>query len=183
MRPVVALAIALAAASCASGPGQDVASRTGAAADARATVAYGTLVFARERPELAAHARDYLTLVPVAVGPAGSQSLYFYGYVWSTIDKRGLRASDDAAGQFELIADDRRIPLAPVQATPDELGLAVPPVRAPSGSARLLIAATSRETLEFLAAAGKVRAVRVDGDKAERYELWSGNPDSLLAMR
>ena len=176
-------AIALAAASCASGPGHEVSGRTGATADSTVTVAHGTLVFARERPELAAHARDYLTLVPIAVGPSGSQSLYFYGYAWSTIDKRGLPSSDDDAGQFELIADDRRIPLAPVRATPLELGLAVAPVRAPSGSARLLISVTDRETLEYLASANSVRAVLVQENASARYDLWSGKPSSLLAMR
>lgn len=183
LRPAVALAIALAAASCASGPGPDVVGRTGAPVDSTVTVAQGTLVFARERPELAAHARDYLTLVPVAVGGTGSQSLYFYGYVWSTIDKRGLPSSDDDAGQFELIADDRRIPLAPVPVTPRELELAVPPMRAPSASARLVVSATDRETLEFLASAGTIRAVLVQPGGSVRYELWSGNPDTLLAMR
>jgi hypothetical protein len=184
LRPAAVLAMALAAASCASGPGHDVVARTGAPADSTVTVAHGTLVFARERPELAAHARDYLTLAPVAVGGDGSQSLYFYGYVWSTIDKRGLPSSDDDVGQFELLADDRRIPLVPVQGTPSDLGLAVPPMRAPSASARLVVSATDRATLEYLASASTIRAVLVQpGGRSARYELWSGKPGSLLAMR
>jgi hypothetical protein len=184
LRTAAMLAIAFVAASCASGPGHESAGRTGAASDSTVAVAQGTLVFARERPELAAHARDYLTLVPVAVGDAGSQSLYFYGYVWSTIDKRGLPSSDDDAGQFELIADDRRIPLAEVKTTLGELGLAAPPMRAPSASARLVVSATDRATLEYLASASTIRAVLVQpGGRSARYELWSGRPDSLLAMR
>ena len=122
--------------------------------------------------------------MPVAVGGDGSQSLYFYLYVWSTIDKRGLPSSDDDVGQFELLADDRRIPLVPVQGTPADLGLAVPPMRAPSASARLVVSATDRATLEYLASASTIRAVLVQpGGRSARYELWSGKPGSLLAMR
>ena len=64
-------------------------------------MAPGSLVFARERPELAVHARDYITLVPLDVNRMGKHSLYFYVYVWSTIDKRGLPANEAAPGQIE----------------------------------------------------------------------------------
>ena len=63
---------------------------------ATVTVCGAALVFARERPELAVHARDYLTLVPVDVNRAGHARQYFYGYAWSTVDKRRLQASRGA---------------------------------------------------------------------------------------
>jgi hypothetical protein len=149
---------------------------------ATVTVAPDALVFARPRPELAVHARDYLTVVPVDVNRAGQHVLYLYSYVWSTIDKRGLANPDATEAAFEIIADGRRIPLAPVQATPRQLGLVEAPVRAPSDSARLIIAPTTRETLEFLATASSLRAVAVANGVAERYELWSDARNALLAL-
>jgi hypothetical protein len=140
-------------------------------------------VFAHERPELAVNARDYLTLVPIDVNRMGTHVLYFYGFVWSTIDKRGSTSSDDGAAQFELVADGRRIALMPSGASPRELGLVEPPVRAPSGSARLLIARTDRETLAFITNAREVSAAELQGGVVERYELWSGSPGSMLVLR
>ena len=168
---------------CASPPSDGPRQYLDEKSAATVTVAQGSLVFARERPELAVHARDYLTLVPIDVNRMGTHVLYFYGFVWSTIDKRGSTPSGEGIAQFEIVADGRRIPLVPVRATPRELGLAEPPVRAPSGSAQLLIARTDRQTLAFLAAAGVIRAAELHDGVSEPYELWSGNPGSLVALR
>jgi hypothetical protein len=136
------------------------------------TVGSPTLVFARERPELAVHARDYLTLVPVDVNRAGSHSQYFYGYVWSTLDKRGLAEEATAAWRFDLVADGRRIALTPVAGGPRDLGLSEPPLPSPARSAQVLVAPTNREVQAFVAAASEVRVVATHDGGAERFELW-----------
>lgn len=138
---------------------------------ATVTVGAPTLVFARERPELAVHARDYLTLVPIDVNRAGSHAQYFYAYIWSTIDKRG---TDDVAtlARFELLADGRRIPLTPVPGRPRDIGIGTPPVPAPARSAQLLLSSTTREVQEFVAAADEVMAVAVLDGVAEPFPLW-----------
>lgn len=149
---------------------------------ATVTVAPGGLVFARERPELAVHARDYITVVPLDVNRAGKHALYLYVYLWSTIDKRGLKYRDAGIGAIDLLADGRQIPLVPTQATARELGLARPPVPAPSDSAQLLIVPTDRETLELVSRAIDLSAVlRQDGGD-DRFQLWSGSRDSIVAL-
>jgi hypothetical protein len=179
-----AVAVAmLAVGACASAPSDGTRQYLDERSAATVTVSRESLVFARERPELAVHARDYLTLVPIDVNRMGTHALYFYGFVWSTIDKRGSAASGTGVTQFEIVADGRRIPLVPVTETPRALGLAEQPVRSPSRSAQLLIARTDRPTLEFLATAGTIRAAEVRGGVSEAYELWSGNPRALLALR
>lgn len=173
----------LAVGACASRPPEGTRQYLDEKSAATVTVAQGSLVFARDRPELAVHARDYLTLVPIDVNRMGTHVIYFYSYVWSTIDERGPRAGIEATSTYEIVADDRRIPLLPVKGTPGDLGLEEPPLRAPSKSARLLIARTDRETLAFLAAADSIRVVELQNGVSERYELWSGNPGSLVALR
>ena len=91
---VVAMLL-LAVGACASQPPDVPRQYLDQQSAATVTVATGALVFARERPELAVHARDYLTLVPVDVNQAGTHRLYFYCHVWSTIDKRGQPGNDD----------------------------------------------------------------------------------------
>jgi hypothetical protein len=139
---------------------------------ATVTVGSPTLVFARERPELAVHARDYLTLVPVDVNRAGTHSQYFYAYVWSTLDKRGLADESTVAWRFDLVADGRRIALTPVAGELRDLGLGEPPLPAPARSAQVLVAPTSREVQAFVAGARELRAVATHGGGAERFELW-----------
>jgi hypothetical protein len=182
-RHLAVVILTLAVCACASTPTDGPRQYLDEKSAATVTVAREPLVFARERPELAVHARDYLTLVPIDVNRMGKHVVYFYGFVWSTIDKRAAPGSDDGTLQFEIVADGRRIPLVPVKATPRELGLAEPPLSPPSASARLLIAQTDRQTLAFLATAGVIQAAELRDGASESYELWSGNPGSLLALR
>jgi hypothetical protein len=136
------------------------------------TVGSPTLVFARERPELAVHARDYLTLVPVDVNRAGTHSQYFYGYVWSTLDKRGQAEEATDARSFDLVVDGRRIALTPVAGQLRDLGLGEPPLPSPARSAQVLVAPTSREVQAFVAGARELRVVATHDGGAERFELW-----------
>lgn len=139
---------------------------------ATVTVDAHTLVFARERPELAVHARDYLTLVPIDVNRAGAHAQYFFGYLWSTIDKRQSAPESPETVRLELLADGRRIPLTPVAATPRELGLGEHPIPPPSRHAQVFVAPTTREVQAFLADAREVRAVAVRAGAVERLERW-----------
>lgn len=179
---LVATVLTLMAAGCATPPDTGVHAYLDETSAATVTVASRGLVFARERPDLAVHARDYLTLVPIDVNRAGVHVQYFYCYIWSTIDKRRLPAGDDEPTQFELIADGRRIPLTLVAAAPRSLGLAVSPVPPPSDTAQAIISITSRETLGFLVRAAEVRAVGLRDGLSERYELWSDGRESLAAL-
>lgn len=182
LRQLAVASVALACGACASPPADAPRQYLDEKSAATITVAREALVFARDRPELAVHARDYLTLVPVDVNRMGSHSTYFYGYAWSTIDKRGPGSPDDDAAQFEIVADGRRIPLAPVNASPREIGLAEPPLRAPSSSARLLVSRTDRETLALVASATELSAAELRDGLSENYVLWSGNPAALVAL-
>ncbi len=70
------------------------------------------LVFARERTDVAAHARDYVTLVAVVVDAAGHYSNYLLAYRWSTVDKRMAPPPQAGSGELQLEADGRTMVLA-----------------------------------------------------------------------
>lgn len=140
---------------------------------ATVTVGAPVLVFARERPELAVHARDYLTLVPVDVNRAGKHTQYFVGYAWSTIDKRSVADGAASQARFELVADGRRIALEPHQGPLRELGLGEVPVPSPARAAALLVAPATREQQRYVADAIELRAVLLRDGASERFDLWS----------
>lgn len=79
------------------------------------------LVFARERIDVAAHARDYATLVAVEVDQSGKFSEYLLLYRWSTVDRRMSAPPDADAGRLRILAEGRTIDLMPLERLPVDL--------------------------------------------------------------
>jgi hypothetical protein len=79
------------------------------------------LVFARERSDVAAHARDYATLVAVEIDVAGKYSDYLLLYRWSTVDRRMSPPPEPQQGALRLVADGRDIDLPPLPDLPVSL--------------------------------------------------------------
>jgi hypothetical protein len=79
------------------------------------------LTFSRSRADVAAHGRDYATLVTVAVDNAGNYSEYLLLYRWSTVDERMSPAPDPAAGELRIEADGRVLDLKPIEPPPAAL--------------------------------------------------------------
>jgi hypothetical protein len=76
------------------------------------------LVFARERSDVAAHARDYATLVGAEIDQSGTYSEYLLLYRWSTVDRRMSAPPDPDAGTLRILADGRAIDLVPLEKVP-----------------------------------------------------------------
>ncbi len=79
------------------------------------------LVLARERSDVAAHARDYATLVAIELDRSGEYSHYLLLYRWSTVDPRMSPPPAPDAGALRLLADGRPIDLAPLDRLPVSL--------------------------------------------------------------
>ncbi len=88
------------------------------------TVAGESMVFACDRPELGVYARDYVTLTAVDVNTSGRHAAHLVGYAWSTLDKRAIQESDS---RYEIIADDRTLPLQPMPDGFRSIGVNEPP--------------------------------------------------------
>jgi hypothetical protein len=81
------------------------------------------LVFARERSDVAAHARDYVTLVAVQVDHSGKTTEFLLLYRWSTVDRRMSPPPDANAGELRILAEGRTIDLMPLDRVPLSLSL------------------------------------------------------------
>jgi hypothetical protein len=79
------------------------------------------LVFARTRTDVAAHARDYATLVAVEIDNAGNFSDLLLLYRWSTVDRRMSPPPDPDQGELHIFADGRDIELEPLAQMPISL--------------------------------------------------------------
>src|SRR5712664_3180841 len=76
------------------------------------------LVFARERTDVAAHERDYATLVAVEIDQSGKYNDYLLLYRWSTVDRRMSPPPDPQEGELRILADGRAIDLKPLENVP-----------------------------------------------------------------
>jgi len=166
-----ALLAAILTAGCASerpaGPREYLDERTAATI----TVAGESMVFACERPELGVNARDYVTLTAVDINTSGRHATHLVGYAWSTLDKRAIKESDS---RYEVVADDRTLPLQPMPGGFRSIGVNEPPISVPSRSALPLTAPITREQLQFLRDTPGAHVVRTRDDVTEQFELWRG---------
>jgi hypothetical protein len=135
------------------------------------TVAGESMVFACERPELGVNARDYVTLTAVDVNNSGRHATHLVGYSWSTLDKRAIEESNS---HYEVVADDRTLPLQPMPDGFRSIGVDEPPIPAPSRSALPLAAPITRDQLQFLRDTPGAHIVRTRDGVTERFELWRG---------
>jgi hypothetical protein len=141
-------------------------------------VATQPLVFARERSDVAAYARDYVTLLAVGVNESGRYSEYLLVHRWSTVDRRMLPPVDPNAGELRLMADGRTIDLVPLERVPIGLSSSEE-LHAPNHGDTVTHAyAVDLPTLRYIAAS-RVLTVRLPREALDiPFRLWrDGRPD------
>jgi hypothetical protein len=170
-RWLLALAAASGLVGCASTPPAEPLEYLDETTAATVTVSGSAVVFALERPDLGVNARDYVTLTGVDVNTSGKHVSHVIGYAWSTLDKRD--ADSDAKATYELIVDDRTVPLTVLPEGFRPLGIAQSPLQPPSRHAVALAANVSPEALALYVDAPTARVVRQRAGVVERFERWS----------
>ncbi|HEX9140224.1 MAG TPA: hypothetical protein VF848_10560 [Steroidobacteraceae bacterium] len=182
MRPLLrnGFAVAVAAlAGCASpstrGVGEYLDERSGSTLVVVAT----PLVFARERTDVAAFARDYATLVAVEANNAGKYAEYLLLFRWSTVDKRMSPLPDPQAGELLIQAEGREIDLKALASAPVDLSRRRQ-LHAPETAEVVVHAyAVDMATLIFIATS-RTLAVRLPQETlTSPFSLWEDGRASL----
>jgi hypothetical protein len=180
---VVLLALAAAMGACTSasrtrGPTEFLDEKTAATV----SVAAKPLVFAHERTELAAHARDYVTLVGASVNRSGTVDYFMFAYFWSTVDRRDAKVESPPDGEFTIAADDRRILPHLVGHSTQDAGVGSA-VRAPPGHRwSLNVYKTDLATLRYLAESRHLAAITGPAQEPITYDLWEDQRPALRAL-
>ena len=175
--------LAIAAAACSAiGAAEPPRQYTDEKTAATITVVAKPWVFARSRRDLAANARDYVTLAAAAVDRAGRIEYVLVAYVWSTLDERLDPERRRDTSTLLIAADDRRIELTAPLASPEDVGIA-DPVLPPPGPLRIpQVYRIDLATLRFLAAARKVSVLLGTDPVAPVYDLWSDGRSALGSL-
>jgi hypothetical protein len=140
------------------------------------------IVMARSRTDVAAYARDYVTLVVAQEDRSGKNSTWLVAYRWSTVDTRFDPTRALESGQLLLIGDARSIGLKPAERPPLFLHRA-DLLFAPHFAVNTWVYAIDRPTLRYLATVREL-SLRFPGDKLpEPYSIWKdGRPDLLSLL-
>lgn len=149
---------------------------------ATVTVVAQPLVFANPRTELAANARDYVTLAAAAVNRNGKVSFVAIGYFWSTVDPRMRNEPLPAPEPLILMADDRRIELHLRGQSAHDAGIGVA-AHAPAGTrAAPQVYGMDLATLRFVAAARQLTVFARSNGTLLSYPLWDDRRAALKAF-
>jgi hypothetical protein len=149
---------------------------------ATVTIVDKPIVFARERPELAANVRDYLTLSAASVNRSGKVSYVLVAYFWSTLDSFGAPSVAAVTDQLLLAVDDRRIRLSTRGHSAKDAGIANPVHAPPQHDGPPTVYGTDLDTLRFLSAARNVIAVRGADGNEQTFEIWDDGRAALGAF-
>lgn len=126
-------------------------------------------VLALDQPQLAAHARDYITLHGVQVSNGGERRFYLAVFYWSTVPGRNRHAGLNPG--LRLLADDRELLLKPAADTLRGAGISQWPLKAPGRDALLVLYPVEPELLRQLGHATRVLA-RPEGESGPPPEIW-----------
>jgi hypothetical protein len=174
MRLLFAVAAAGLLVACASLPAPEPLSYLDERTGITLTVVDAPLVLARERRDLAANARDYLTLVAVKRNESGRITPALLVHRWSTIDTRVAPVAAAHDPKLVIVADGRDIRPVPLSPVPREFipsdthELWRPAVTQVGTTAYRIDAAT----LRFIAQSARISAFYDQPDDALPFLLW-----------
>lgn len=177
------LALLLMLLGCASGealrPHEHLDRRTGATL----TIAAEPWSFARQQPQLAVNARDYLTVYPLRVNVGGKLAYYLAIFEWSTVDRR-MRPREPEAPGMDLLLDDRRIGLEGRGIDARDAGIASWPLQQPGRAARLRVFSIDESVLRHWSTATVVRAKigAVATDTDAQFDTWRDGRAALVSL-
>jgi hypothetical protein len=141
------------------------------------------MVFAHERPERAAHMRDYVTLAAAAVNRGGKTDYILVAYDWTTFDEHGRSGeTHTSVGGLVVVADDRRIALTLAGHSAHDVGIGTPVHPPPVRSADPDIYRADLETLRFIAAARHLAVLKRGDDSSSAFEIWDDQRAALGAF-
>ena len=140
------------------------------------------MVFACARSDVAANARDYLTLVVAQEDRSGKYTPWLIVHRWSTVDPRMRRDASPNSSQLRIIADDRELTLR--RAEPDPAILARRDLLfAPHGSGVESAAYSVDEaTLRYIASARRLLLRMGDDTALPAYSVWDDGRDALRSL-
>lgn len=139
------------------------------------------IVFARARTDVAANARDYVTMVATHEDRSGKFSTWLIVHRWSTVDPRYAGPMRGRSGELRIIADDRELVLNAVAPEPSFLQRREGLFQPASAGAQSSAYAVDAPTLHFIASAHTLSLRYSDDPLLIPYAVWEDGRPALQA--
>ena len=149
---------------------------------ATVTVVGEPLIFANPRTEVAANARDYVTLAAAAVDRNGKVSYVLVAYFWSTVDPRVRGYPMPDPEPLVVQADDRRIELKLKGHSPYDSGISVPVHPPPGPPVTPNVYSADLGVLRSIAESRQLSLVTETAITSIPYGLWEDHRAALRAF-
>jgi hypothetical protein len=146
------------------------------------TVVGEPLVFANPRIDLAANARDYVTVAAAAVDRSGKVSYVLITYFWSTVDPRMRTDALPNPSALIVQADDRRIELDLHGHSAYDVGIGVPVHAPPGPPVTPNVYVTDLGALRSIAESRQLTLVTETDVTSITYGLWDDRRAALRAF-
>ena len=146
------------------------------------TVVAEPLVFAYERRDLAANARDYVTVAAAAVDRSGKITYVLVTYFWSTVDPRLRPDPLPSPSVLSLQADDRRIDLKLDGHSAHEAGIGRPVHEPPGSTVTPSVYRTDLATLRFLGESRHLKVLIDTETTVTEFPLWDDRRTALRSF-
>ncbi len=187
MRKILLLGLCAALAACANQPDRAPAEFLDDRSAVTVAVVDAPWILARERRDVAAHARDYLTLAAAERNEAGRYSLALVAHRWSTVDARVAGLGADTPAVLVLVADGRDLRLKPAPTLPREFAGRDGRLWEPEVARYVTFAyPIDRGTLDVLAASQVLYAyfdeAEPDGALIPPYQDWRDGREALMRL-
>jgi len=140
------------------------------------------IVLARARTDVAANARDYLTLVAVQDDRSGKYTSRLLVHRWSTVDPRLVPEDATMPLQLRLFADGRELTFQPIDPMPTVLQRADGLFRPKRAVSRSAAYAVDIATLRYLGMAQVLSARFADDALPSSYAMWQDGRAALQAL-
>ena len=149
---------------------------------ATVTVVGEPIIFANARTEVAANARDYVTLAAAAVDRNGKVSYVLVAYFWSTVDPRVRGYAMPNPEPLVVQADDRRIELTLRGHSPYDAGISVPVHPPPGPAATPNVYSIDLGALRSIAESRQLSLMAETNVSLVPYALWEDHRAALRAF-
>ena len=149
---------------------------------ATVTIVGEPIIFANPRTEIAANARDYVTLAAAAVDRNGKTSYVLVAYFWSTVDPRVRGDAMPNPEPLVVQADDRRIELTTRGHSPYDLGISVPVHPPPGPAPTPNVYSVDLGMLRSIAVSRQLSLVAETSITSIPYRLWEDHRAALRAF-
>ena len=178
--PLLLLAYAIILGACSSN-GADIKEQLDSNTGVTVSYADVPFVFYRDRPGIAAFARNFVNMGPIRINRMGEHRYFLWFGIWSTVQNPDVVQKRDGFETVYLFVDGEPFELELIGWTVDSIGASEPIYSRPVSTAADAFYPINVDQARLIAQASALR-LRTSGARPESYELWDNQVSAKRSL-